>query len=341
VATPLGPSGPFPDVPLDRVLDRRWLHYALISRDLELALVSNVAWLGPSPEDPRGQPRSTSILLVHHAAHGWTSSQFNARTHVPLWSAFTRPHPFGRPLPFEIASVDGAPAVALKLWRTSHPCTSQCAPFAPHQHLRWQSESGVAAAGDWRLGDRIFRDVASVGYHERVRGRWGWPELGGWVFGFANDTSGDSLRPPPTAVVFTFISPLQPADATTASFMLWRNGRLRRHFPRRRVSMAVSGLLDRNRVTQVPALANLLGVPPMAPIPRRLMIHAALGDAEVILDFESATAARIVIPSETSIRPFSVHEVVGPCRVEGHVGRETFAFSTHGIAEFAGGAGGD
>lgn len=337
----LGPRGPFPEAPLTRLLERRWLHYAFLSRDLDLAMVANIARLGPSPDEAERGTFETAILLLHRRGHGWCASQFHAAVGERPWSAFRQPHPLGRRSRLDLAAVSGAPRVALDIWRTSSPCTSQCAPFAGDQHLRWQSETGVAAEGDWTLDDRVLRGVSALGYHERVRGCWGWPELGGWVFGFANDTAGDPARPPSAAAVFTFIHPPRPADATAASFMLWRHGRLRRHFPRRRVSMAVRGLLDRDRVEQVPQLARLLGVPPMPPIPRRLVIRARAGDAEAVLDFAAESAARVVIPSETGLAPFSVHEVVGPCRLEGRIGADRFGFETRGIVEFAGGAGGD
>lgn len=337
----LGPAGPFPDIALRRVLERRWLHYAFLSTDGELGLVANVAMLGPAPEQSTPQPRVTSILLLHRRGRGWSASQFNARTLAPLWSAFQQPHPLAVPGRFEVSSTAEAPWVALDLSRTSRPCTSQCAPFDPGQHLRWQSETGVIAQGDWGFADEVRRGVTAVGYHERVRGRWGWPELGGWVFGFANDPDAAPGRPPPWAAVFTFIKPLAPADASTVSVMLWRDGRLLRHFPRRRVTYAVRGQLPRDRVQQVPALSRLFGVAPMEPIPARLVIAARMGADHVVLDFAAESAARVVIPSENSLRPFSVHEVIGPCRIEGEAGGRRFGFETRGIVEFAGGAGGN
>jgi hypothetical protein len=60
-----------------------------------------------------------------------------------------------------------------------------------------------------------------------------------------------------------------------------------------------------------------------------------------VLDFRSQTAGRIVNPSETSLRPFSVHEVLGPCTVEGTVSGRPVGFQAMGIVEFAGGAGDD
>lgn len=341
--TQIGPAGAFPRAPLTRVLERRWLHYAFASRDGELGMVANVSWLGPSPEDPLGAPRCMSILLVHRRGRGWCASQFNAVTLAPLWTAFRRPHEHGTPGRLEIAGTAGTVGVALDLQRTGRPCTSQCAPFGAH-HLRWQSEPGVVARGTWRFRGEDHRDVDAIGYHERVRGRWGWPELGGWVFGFANDPrtpAGGGGAPPPSAVVFTLIQPRDHASAGTGSVMLWRDGRLVRHFPRRRVQVAVRGELDRDRVSQVPELANLLGVPPMPAVPRRLVISARMGTDHVLLDFACDAAARVVIPSETSLRPFSVHEVIGPCRVEGCVSGRRVGFETHGIVEFAGGAGGD
>jgi hypothetical protein len=340
----LGPPGPFPRRALGDPLERRWLHYAFLSRDGELGLVANAAWLGPDRAADGARDdltRFTTILLLHERGRPWVASQFNAASDEPLWSGFRLPHPLGEERPLNLRSTAGEPAVRLRLRRTSRPCTSQCAPFAGDHHLRWQSEAGVRARGDWHLNGRVRHDVEAVGYHERVRGRWGWPELGEWVFGFANDLGGSVDEPPEYAAVFTLIRPVAPAEAATGSVMLWHRGRLRRHFPRRNVSFAVRGTLERDAVRQVPALSRLFGVPPMAPIPKRLVIAARIGDDRLVLDFEAEAAARVVIPSETSIRPFSVHEVVGPCLLHGRLNGAAFSLETRGIVEFAGGAGGD
>ncbi len=334
----LGPRGPFPDAPMAEVLERRWLHYAFLSRDGQLGLVANLSRLGPDSSEEPDDGREMSILLVHHRTRDWSSSQFNARVVGPPWSAFSLPHPYQVASPFKLSAVSGDPAVDLALTRTSRPCSSHCAPFAWDHHLRWQSESGVVAEGTWRAGGETYPEVSALGYHERVRGRWGWPELGGWVFGFANDTSGDPGAPPPTALVFPLIQPLAPASAATGSVMVWRDGRQRQHFARRVVDVAVRGTLDRDSVAQVPELANVLGTGPTAPIPRRLLITAQSGDNWVLLDFECESAARIVIPSETGLAPFSVHEVIGTCQVEGRSGGADFGFISRGIVEFAGGA---
>lgn len=337
----LGVRGPFPRIALSDPLERRWLHYAFLSRDGRYGMVANASWLGP--DEAADDTRFTTILLLHERGKPWVASQFNAEISAPAWSAFRQPHALHQPLPLEIrasAERPDAPAVSLQLRRTGLPCTSQCAPFAGDQHLRWQSEAGVRAQGDWWLNGKWRRGIDAVGYHERVRGRWAWPDLGEWVFGFANDLGGSFEAPPEYAAVFTFLRPVQPADATTASVMLWHRGHLRRHFPRRNVSFAVSGQLDRDAVQTVPALAQLFGVAPMAPIPKRLVISARLGSDWAVLDFEAEAAARVVIPSETSLRPFSVHEVVGPCLLRGELAGRRFAIETRGIVEFAGGAGG-
>ena len=207
-------------------------------------MVANVAWLGAGID--AGDPeRCTSILLLHEREQGWQGSQFNADTLAPLWSSFRQPHLHGVRGPLAILGSSGSVGVELELERTSRPCTSQCAPFAGDQYLRWQSETGVVARGRWRFGEEAHEQVEAVGYHERVRGHWGWPELGGWVFGFANDAAEGATPAPPTAIVFTLIQPPEPGDAPTSSVMVWRDGRLVRHFPRRRVTVAVRGELDR------------------------------------------------------------------------------------------------
>lgn len=333
----LGPAGPFPDARLTDEVERRWLHYAMLSRDGRYGLVANAAWLGPPDGDPAGPARYSTILLLHERGKPWISSQFNATISVPPWSAFRLPQGFGEAGSLTIASHTGEPAVDLVLTRTSRPCSSQCAFFAGGPHLRWQSETGVQARGTWRLHGREEM-IEAVGYHERVRGRWGWPQLDEWVFGFANDLDAEPGRPPRWAAVFTFIKPRGRADDTTASLMLWRDGMMRRHFPRRRVSFAVRGTLDRDRVAMAPPLASRLGEPPMAAVPRRLVISARMGEDWVVLDFEAEAAARVVIPSETSLPAFTVHEVVGPCLLEGALGGESFALQTRGIVEFSGGA---
>jgi hypothetical protein len=318
------------------------LHYAFLGDlERELGMVANVAFLGPAHEDPRRSTRCTSILLLHDGQSGWRASQFNAETLAPLWSAFRRPHAHGASGRLELGSTAGRVNVALDLVRTSRPCTAQTAPFARRQFLRWQSETGVIARGRWQLGTRVHEDVEAIGYHERVRGYWGWPELGSWVFGFANDPVRDARGAPETALVFTLIQPAQPADAMTGSVKLWRKGRFVRHFGRRGLSVAVDGRLARDRVTTTPALADLLGVGPMASIPARLVVRARQGQDEVVLDFAVVAAARVVIPNETGLRPFSVHEVIGRCRVEGVLGGRAIGFEALAIVEFAGGAGAD
>lgn len=351
----LGPSGPFPHAPLAHHLDRRWLHYAFLSRDGRHAAMANLSVLGPSHGAPSCDPGASAtgrrggagtaaegqhmaILLVHEEGRGWSSTQFNAEQPRLPWSAFRLPHPYGTPGAFRVAARAAGPALDVTLTRTSRPCTSQCAPFGVREHLRWQSEPGVLGSGTITHGDGTVSSCELLGYHERVRGRWSWPALGGWVFGFVNAPGGAPGAAPPSAVVFTLVQPPYPADAVNGSVMLWREGRMIRHFPRRGLQIAVTGTLDRDRVALVPPLADTLGTPPAATVPGRLLITARLGDDRLVLDFRCRTAGRIATPSETSLHPFSIHETLGPCTVEGRVAGEPVSFRTQGIVEFAGGA---
>jgi hypothetical protein len=339
IETDLGPPGPFPRSTLAHQLDRRWLHYAFRTPEGDLSLVANLSILGPSSTLGRSQdathidPQEMSILLVHDDA-GWSSTQFNADVQGTPWSAFRLPDPGPR---LRIGGKSGTPAVDLALTRTGHPCTSQCAPFAADQHLRWQSEPGVIACGTLTGSGGKHRDVTMLGYHERVRGHWAWPDLGGWVFGFAN-AAGKPGEPPPYAVVFTLIQPPQPADAATGSVMLWRNGRLLRHFPRRTLKVVVAGLLSRDRVAVAPPLARTLGTPPTAYVPRHLTITASTASDTLTIEVESTTACRIVNPNERGMEAFSVHEVLGPGRITGSVAGVDVDFSAPAVVEFAGGA---
>jgi len=351
----LGPPGPFPQAPLTHPLDRKWLHYAFLSRCGRQALIANLSVLGSStgavfadPGAPSAGRRSgtgtaaegqhMAVLLVYEEGRGWSSTQFNAEQPDLPWSAFRLPHPYGVPGPFRVAARAHSPAIEVRLTRTSRPCTSQCAPFGGDEHLRWQSEPGVLGTGTLRHGDGTESAAELLGYHERVRGRWSWPKLGGWVFGFVNDPTGPADLAPPAAVVFTMIQPSGPDDEANGSVMLWRHGRMVRHFPRRSLRIAVAGTLDRDRVVLVPPLAGVLGTPPASAVPGRVRITAQLGDDRLVFDFRSRTAGRIANPSETSLHPFSVHETLGPCTVEGVVAGRRVCFEAEGIVEFAGGA---
>jgi hypothetical protein len=170
--TGLGPSGPFPAKRLADGVERRWLHYALLSRDGRYSLVANSAWLGPPDEDRGDVTRVTTILLLHERGQPWTSSQFNADISRPAWSAFGQPMPHYAAGRLNIGAVAGEPAVDLRIHRTSRPSTSQCAFFTGSHHLRWQSETGVRAKGPWRLNGGVA-EIDAVGYHERVRGHRG------------------------------------------------------------------------------------------------------------------------------------------------------------------------
>ncbi len=323
-------------MPLRAPLERRWLHYAFLSRDSGQSVIANLSALGPDGDGHA--PHRTTILLVHDREHGWHSSQFNADRPDHPWSSFRSPHAIGVAGDFDVAARTGVPAVKLRLRRTGRPCTSQSAAFGGGEHLRWQSEPGVLASGLVRLPG-IERDVELLGYHERVRGRWSWPALGGWVFGFVNDPVGRSDEPPPTAVVFTLIQSRDPRAAASGSVMLWRRGRLVRHFPRRAFQVAVHDVLDRDQVVLVPPLARALGTAPAASVPRRLLITARSGSDRLLLDFRGSTAARIANPCETGLPAFSVHETLGACHVEGVVAGRRLDFQAPGIVEFAGGTG--
>lgn len=329
----LGPAGPFPDAPLVSELDRRWLHYAFRSPDGAVTMIANLSRLGATSETERDE--RMSILLTHHAAHGWSSSQFTADAPDEPWSAFR-----ARDVQFAdgFAIRSATASVDLTLTRTGRPCVSQCAPFADDQHLRWQSEPGVLATGTVSGADWAVTDARLVGYHERVRGRWGWPQLGGWVFGFANSHSEGAHAAPRYSLVFTLIQPPAPADAANGSVMLWRDGRLIRHFPRRCLDVGVAGGLARDLVTLTPPFASLIGTAPAAEVPGRLVVVASMGDDRLVLEFASETAARIANPSELGSRPFSVHETLGPCQVRGRISGAEVRFDAPAVVEFAGGA---
>jgi hypothetical protein len=331
-------SGPFTSLPFSHVLERRWLHYAFITADERQALIANLAMLGAENGD---EPTHTSILLLYHRDYGWRCSQWHAHlAHAP-WTSYQSPPPstmWPREPDFELQSFTGKPAVSLHLASTTTPAPAGISRFHGPNWKRWQAQPGVLATGHWDDGMVSGREVRAVGYHERVHGRWAWPEMGGWVFGFCNQLAADPDGAPNWALVFALLQPRDERFEHTAMVMLWRRGRIVLWVPRRTLRISVAGQLARDHVLTAPSLARLLATSPTVPIPAALCIDGYQGSDSVRIRYRCRSAARLVVPSETSLQPFSVHEVIGDTEVHINLGGSRAVFTSPGIVEFAGGA---
>jgi hypothetical protein len=330
-------GGPFARLPLSHVLERRWLHYAFITVDQKQALIANLAILG---SDDGADPTRTTVLLAYHRDHGWNCSQWHARLARPPWTSYgSRPATiFPREPDLELQSLAGTPSVSLHLTSTTTPAPAGVSHFNGSNWKRWQAQPGVLANGRWDDGMVPASEKAAVGYHERVHGCWAWPEMGGWVFGFCNELDDPADGPPNWALVFALLQPQDQISETTAMVMLWRRGRMVLFVPRRTLRVSAAGQLPRDRVVATPTLAALLGTFPTAPIPAVLCLDGYQGRDSIQIRFRCRDAARLVVPSETSLQPFSVHEVIGDMEVRIKLRNSSALFTSPGIVEFAGGA---
>jgi hypothetical protein len=331
-------SGPFTNLPFSDVLERRWLHYAFITTDERQAIIANLAMLGGEDGE---DPTQTSILLAYHRDHGWTCSQWHAHLPRDPWTSYGSTLPSAVPAHepnFEMQSLAGVPSVSLHLTSTTTPAPAGVSHFHQTNWKRWQAQPGVLARGRWADGMAPPRETVAVGYHERVHGRWAWPEMGGWVFGFCNQLADRLDGPPNWAVVFALLQPRDEAHDHTAMVMLWRRGRMVLFVPRRALRVSVAGQLVRDRVRMTPTLASLLGTSATAPIPAALCIDGYQGPDSIQIRYRCRDAARLVVPSETSLQPFSVHEVIGDMEVRVKLKGSKTVFTSPGIVEFAGGA---
>ena len=331
-------SGPFTRLLLSDVLERRWLHYAFITVDERQALIANLATLGGEDGD---EPTQTSVLLAYHRDHGWNCSQWHAELPGEPWTSYGSTPPSTR-MPrepdFELRSLAGTPSVSLHLRSTTTPAPAGVSHFHGRNWKRWQAQPGVLATGHWADGMSPPRRTSAVGYHERVHGRWAWPEMGGWVFGFCNQLADPADGPPEWAVVFALLQPRDESHDHTAMVMLWRRGRMVLFVPRRAIRVSVAGQLARDRVLITPSLAPLLGTFSTTPVPAALCIDGYQGTDSIQVRYRSRDAARLVVPSETSLQPFSVHEVIGDMEVRVRMKGQDVVFTSPGIVEFAGGA---
>ena len=331
-------SGPFTHLPFSDVLERRWLHYAFITVDERQALIANLAALGGEDGD---EPTLTTVLLMYHRDHGWTCSQWHAHLPREPWTSYRSTPPstaWPREPDFELQSLAGTPSVSLHVRSTTTPAPAGVSHFHRTHWKRWQAQPGVLAKGRWADGMAPPRQTVAVGYHERVHGWWGWPEMGGWVFGFCNELADRAEGPPNWAVVFALLQPRDETHDHTAMVMLWRRGRMVLFIPRRGLRVSVAGQLARDRVLMTPTLASLLGTFATTPIPAALCIDGYQGRDSIQIRYRCRDAARLVVPSETSLQPFSVHEVIGDMEVRIKIKETNVVFTSPGIVEFAGGA---
>ena len=332
-------NGPFTDLPLSDVLERRWLHYAFISIDEQQALIANLATLGG--HDDGDEPTQTSVLLAYHREHGWACSQWHAFMPRKPWTSYGSTPPstaWPREPDLALQSLAGTPSVSLYLTSTTTPAPAGVSHFHRTNWKRWQAQPGVIASGYWADGMSPPRETTAIGYHERVHGRWGWPEMGGWVFGFCNQLADRIEGPPNWAVVFALLQPKDEKHDHTAMVMLWRRGVMVLFVPRRAIRVSVAGQLPRDRVLMTPTLAPLLGTYATSPIPAVLCIDGFQGRDWIQIRYRCRDAAQLVVPSETSLQPFSVHEVIGEMDVRVRLKETNVEFTSPGIVEFAGGA---
>jgi hypothetical protein len=331
-------SGPFTMLPFSDVLERRWLHYAFITVDERQALIANLATLGSENGE---EPTHTTILLAYHRDHGFTCSQWHAHLPRAPWTSYRSTPPptsWPRDPDFELRSLSGTPSVSLHLTSTTTPAPAGVSHFHGTNWKRWQAQPGVLAQGLWADGMTPPREAVAVGYHERVHGRWAWPEMGGWVFGFCNQLAEGVEGPPNWAVVFALLQPRDERYNHTAMVMLWHRGRMVLWVPRRALRVSIAGHLVRDHVITTPSLARLLATSATVPIPAALCIDGYQGNDLIQIRYRCRDAARLVVPSETSLQPFSVHEVIGDMEVRIKMRGSSVVFTSPGIVEFAGGA---
>ena len=73
----------------------------------------------------------------------------------------------------------GTPSVSLHLASTSTPAPAGVSRFHGTHWKRGKPNRACSQREAGRTGWSPRETVVAVGYHERVHGRWGWPEMGG------------------------------------------------------------------------------------------------------------------------------------------------------------------
>lgn len=195
--------------------------------------------------------------------------------------------------------------------------------------FNWVVAPHLRATGEMRSGGRLYVAENAPAYHDRNWGQFVWG--GDYTWEWATLVPDEPGAP---ALVYSRMANRARGVTLAQSLLLWRDGRLRRRFYGRDLTVTSSGALRPPRVFRLPRFTGLIGSGRAADVPRRISV-AARGYGEALdVEIELERFGQVIAPNDDWPGLTALSEASGRFRVDGSMGGERVSFAGRVQAEF-------
>ena len=197
--------------------------------------------------------------------------------------------------------------------------------------MHWVVIPRLEASGWVEVGGRRLELARALTYHDHNWGHFRWGEDLSWEWGFVNPTDPAC----PWSVVFVRVSDGGRHRTLSQGALVWNQDVNVRTFQNREIDVRLEGTGAGPRPFTIPPIAGLLAPGASSGVPARLALRADGLDDELAIDYEIASGARIVVPSDVDDFGYVLlNETSGPARVRGTTRAGDFDFTGPAIVEF-------
>jgi hypothetical protein len=211
------------------------------------------------------------------------------------------------------------------------PTVTSSVSFGPGHAMHWVVIPRLEASGFVDVGGRRLTLERALTYHDHNWGHFRWGEDLSWEWGFVNPDDPAC----PWSIVFVRVSDGGRHRTLSQGVLVWKDDVNVRTFQNREIDVSLEGSRAVERPVTIPPIAGLLVPGASSGVPARLALRAGGSGDGLALDYEVATGARIVVPSDVDdFGCVILNETAGPARVRGSTRAGDFDFTGPAIAEF-------
>jgi hypothetical protein len=202
--------------------------------------------------------------------------------------------------------------------------------ITPSRRLHWRAQPRLSAHGAVTVAGQHHALVGALAYHDHNWGAFQWGDDFAWEWGIALPADDGDW-----AVLYSALLNRARTVLTAEQLLLWRGRDAALVAASGEVSSRAHGTLSRAAGLRLPPVMALLQPRTACDLPERLDVAACNGVGRVGLSFRPGPNAQIVIPSERDpLGDVTIHECIGPVRVEYDAGREHHVWEGRGVFEF-------
>jgi hypothetical protein len=223
----------------------------------------------------------------------------------------------------------GPVTTSLVLRPTARPGLTRSVPLGPDEPMHWLVVPRLAATGEVRIGQDVYRLRNAPAYHDHNWGCFSWGGDFAWEWGIA--LAGQAT---PWSLIYYRITDRGRHRAISQGVLLWRDDRHCRTFRDTDLRVRGAGLLRVGRSLWVPRIMSLAIPGTAADIPGRLEVEARSGNDALDIAIDLADCAQVGVPNDHDEGMTSISECRGRVRVSGRVRGDVVRFDGPAVVEF-------